>query len=195
VATDSDRFEGAWIVVGMIALMWVLEIVDLLVGHRLDAFGIQPRDLDGLAGVVVAPFLHFGFGHLVANTIPFTVLGLIIAVGGAARVLTVTAIATVASGVGVWLLAPAPSVTAGASGIVFGYAAYLIARGVVDRSLLHLAVGAIVVAVWGTGLLAGLLPQAGVSWLGHLFGAVGGVLAARVLRRDRTRALVTGDTR
>jgi membrane associated rhomboid family serine protease len=195
VAPHSDRFEGARIVVAMIALMWVLEVLDLLVGHRLDGFGIQPRDLDGLAGVVAAPFLHFGFGHLLANTIPFAVLGLVIAVGGAARVLTVTVISALASGAGVWLLAPAPSVTAGASGIVFGYAAYLIARGVVDRSPAYLAVGAVVVAVWGTGLLAGLLPQAGVSWLGHLFGAAGGVLAARLLRRDRSTAPATSGTR
>jgi len=102
------------------------------------------------------------------------------------------------SGAGVWLLAPAPSVTAGASGIVFGYAAYLIARGVVERSLPFLAIGAVVVAVWGTGLLAGVVPQAGVSWLGHLFGAAGGVLAARLLRRNRAATvdrarLETGD--
>jgi membrane associated rhomboid family serine protease len=195
VATSSDRVDGVRVVLGMIALMWVLEVVDLLVGHRLDTFGIQPRDLDGLVGVVTAPFLHFGFGHLVANTVPFTVLGLVIALGGAVRVLTVTVIAGLVSGAGVWLLAPAPSVTAGASGIVFGYAAYLIARGVVERSLPFLAIGAVVVAVWGTGLLAGVVPQAGVSWLGHLFGAAGGVLAARLLRRDRTVTVVARDAR
>ena len=196
MSTNSDRVEGVRVVLGMTALMWVLEMVDLLTGHRLDRFGIQPRDLDGLVGVVTAPFLHFGFGHLAANTIPFTVLGAVIALGGAARVLMVTAITALASGVGIWLLAPEPSLTAGASGVVFGYATYLIARGVVDRSGLHMAIGAVVVAIWGTGLLVGMLPRAGVSWLGHLSGAAGGVMAARLLRRrDRVTAMTPTPTR
>lgn len=165
----------------MAGLMWVLEVVDLLAGHRLDAYGIRARDLDGLAGIVAAPFLHFGFGHLLANTVPFVLMGLVIALGGAVRVLAVTAIVAVVSGLGVWLLAPGSAVTAGASGVVFGYAAYLVVRGVVARSLGYLAIGVAVALVWGTGLLGGLLPQAGISWQGHLFGAVGGVLAARVL--------------
>ena len=170
------------LVVGIVALMWVLEIVDLLTRHPLDPLGIQSRDLDGLTGVLLAPFLHFGFGHLIANTIPLVVLGVIIAFEGMARVLAVTVIAALSSGAGVWLLGPSSTVTAGASGIVFGYAAYLIARGLISRSMLHLAVGAVVVVVWGAGLLAGVLPQAGISWQGHLFGAAGGVLAARLLQ-------------
>lgn len=178
---DSDRGAGARFVLGMVALMWVLEVVDTVTGHPFDRFGIQPRDAGGLLGVVAAPFLHFGFAHLVANTVPLAGLGLVIALGGALRVLAVTVITALVSGAGVWLLSPGASVTAGASGVVFGYAAYLVARGVIARNALDLAVGAVVVAVLGTGLLAGLLPQAGVSWQGHLFGAAGGVLAARLL--------------
>lgn len=184
-APPNDRADGLRLVAVMIAVMWVLEIVDLLTGHPLDRLGIEPRDADGLVGVLVAPFLHFGFGHLVANTVPFAVLGGVIALGGALRVLAVTAITALVSGIGVWLIAPELSVTAGASGLVFGFAAYLVARGVVARDLLHLAVGAVVLAVFGTGLLAGLLPQTGISWQGHLFGALGGVLAARVLHARR----------
>lgn len=186
-AGDVERTAGVRAVLGMSAVMWVAEVVDTVTGHRLDAYGIEARDLDGLVGILLAPFLHFGFGHLVANTVPFVIMGLVIALGGAARVLAVTAIAGLVSGLGVWLVGPGSGVTAGASGVVFGYAAYLVARGVVARSLLYLAVGAVVAAVWGTGLLAGLLPQAGISWQGHLFGAVGGVLAARVLHRRRAR--------
>lgn len=184
-ATDAQRTAGVRAVLGLTGVMWVLEVVDLVSGNRLDAFGIEARDVDGLIGIVFAPFLHFGFGHLIANTVPFVLMGLVIALGGAARVLAVTAIAGVVSGLGVWLVGPESSITAGASGVVFGYAAYLVWRGVVARSALYLAVGAVVVAVWGTGLLSGLLPQAGISWQGHLFGAVGGVLAARLLHRRR----------
>jgi membrane associated rhomboid family serine protease len=183
---------GVRVVLGMVAVMWVVEIADLLTRHSLDGLGIQPRDVDGLTGVVIAPFLHFGFGHLIANTIPLVVLGVIIAFEGTARVLAVTVVTALTSSAGIWLFGPASSITAGASGVVFGYAAYLIARGVISRSVLHLAVGAVVVAIWGTGLLAGVLPHAGISWQGHLFGAVGGVLAARLLRkRDRGTTAIT----
>jgi len=178
---QPDRAAGVRLVLGMLAVMWLLEVVDLLLGGRLDALGIRPRDADGLVGVVAAPFLHVGFGHLAANSVPFAVMGLLIAVQGLVRVLVVTTVTALVSGAGVWLLAPARSVTIGASGLVFGYAAYLVARGVLARSPVSLAVGAVVVVVWGATLLGGLLPAAGISWQGHLAGAAGGLLAARLL--------------
>jgi len=174
----------------MVALMWGLEVVDAIAGGSLDQYGIEPRDDDGLTGVVAAPFLHAGFGHLIANTVPFVVMGLVIAFNGAVRVLAVTAIVTLVSGLGTWLVAPELTLHIGASGVVFGYATYLISRGVFNRDALELAVGLIVVLVWGTALLGGLRPEDGISWQGHLFGAIGGVVAARVLRRGRTPAPV-----
>jgi membrane associated rhomboid family serine protease len=163
----------------------VLELVDLALDHRLDQYGIEPREPDGLVGVVAAPFLHADFGHLIANTIPFVVLGIIIGLQGVARVLVVTGIVMLVSGVGTWLIGPDNSLHIGASGIVFGYATYLLARGLFNRDLVEIAIGLGVVAIWGTALLGGLVPQDGVSWQGHFFGAVGGVLAARVLARPR----------
>lgn len=182
---------GIGLVLAMAVAMWTLEIVDLATGHALDGMGIVPRTVDGLVGVVAAPFLHFGFGHLALNTVGFVVLGSLVALGGAVRVATVTAFAAVLSGLGVWLLSPSSSVTAGASGVVFGYAAYLIVRGIVSRRVGQLAIGVAVVVVFGGGLLVGLLPQAGISWQGHLFGALGGALAARLLhQRDVARRRV-----
>lgn len=176
----GDR-ERALILVGtMVAVMWATEIVDAA-GAHLDDDGIRPRDVDGLLGVLFAPFLHGGFGHLFGNTVPFLVLGAVIALGGLVRVLSVTVIVGLVSGLGVWLLAPSNSVTIGASGVVFGFATYLLARGFYSRRMLHLGVGVLVLLVWGTTLLFGLVPTPGVSWQAHLFGAVGGVLAARVL--------------
>ena len=172
-------------VAAMVALMWVLEVVDLIACHRLDAYGIEPRSTEGLPEVVSAPFLHLGFDHLISNTVPFAVMGTAIALGGAVRVLVVTAIVAAISGLGVWLIAPAGTITIGASGIVFGYATYLLLRGLFNRSALELAIGVVVGAVWGTALLGGLLPQEGISWQAHLFGAVGGLVAARVLAQGR----------
>ncbi len=161
--------------------MWASEIVDTILDHRLDKYGIEPRDADGLSGIVAAPFLHADFGHLISNTVPFAVLGFVIALGGAARVALVTVITALVSGVGTWLIAPEHTLHIGASGVVFGYATYVLARGFFNRNLGELLTGAVVAAIWGGALLAGLEPQEGISWQGHLFGAVGGVVAARLL--------------
>ena len=179
--TRDGRFDGLRIVLGMATVMWVLEVIDQLADNQLDQYGIEPRDGDGLIGVVAAPFLHGGFDHLVGNTVPFLLMGFVIAAQGAARVIAVTVIVALVSGLGTWLIAPDNTVHIGASGIVFGYASYLLTRGFFNRSALELAVGALVAVVYGTALLGGLVPEDGVSWQGHFFGAVGGVVAARGL--------------
>jgi membrane associated rhomboid family serine protease len=184
----SDRVDALKLVLVMIAVMWVAEIVDVAAGHRLDAYGIHPRDVEGLPEIVSAPFLHVGFGHLISNTVPFAIMGAAIALGGLARVAIVTIIVGFVSGLGTWLIASPNTVHLGASGIVFGYAAYLVSRGLLSKRLTELAIGAIVLAVWGFGLLQGLLPQERISWQAHLFGAVGGVLAAYALARRSDEA-------
>ena len=172
--------EGAAVVGFLVALMWVVEIVNKIDGQRLSRDGIYPRSLSGLPGILSAPFLHVGFGHLEGNTIPFIVLGLVIAVGGALRVIEVTAIVILIAGLGTWLTAGSGTDTVGASGVVFGYAGYLIARGFFTRNVGALAVGVVVALLFGGALAADLVPQGGISWQDHLFGGLGGILAARV---------------
>ncbi len=183
----SDREQGLLLVAAMAALMWLAEVVDLALGGDLDRYGIQPHDADGLPGIAAAPFLHAGFGHLIGNTIPFLVLGATIALSGLRRIAWVTLIVAVVGGLGVWLVAPAGTVHLGASGLVFGYATHLMTRGLFSRSLAHLAIGVVVLGLYGTTLLFGVVPRDGISWQGHLFGGIGGVLAAWWLDA-RTRA-------
>ena len=181
------------LLLAMIIVMWALEIVDALAaGNPLDEYGIEPRDPDGLPAIVSAPFLHVGFGHLIGNTIPFVAMGIVIALQGLRRLALVTVIVGRVSGAGVWITGPDNSIHLGASGLVFGYASYLLTRGFFNRAALEIMVGVAVVLLWGTALLGGLVPQEGVSWQAHLFGAIGGVLAARVLRRERPREQVAG---
>ena len=181
----TDRTNALLLVAAMVGLMWMLEIIDVAADHRLDNYGIHPRDVDGLAEIFAAPFLHAGFGHLVSNTVPFLAMGAAIALGGLVRVALVTLIVAVVSGAGTWLIAASNSIHLGASGVVFGYASYLVSRGIFSRRLSELAIGVVVVAIWGIGLLQGLLPQERISWQAHLFGAVGGVVAASVLAGRR----------
>jgi membrane associated rhomboid family serine protease len=186
--TDRPRLSSlapGLVAVGvMLAIMWALEVIDLLPGVSLDRWGIRPRELGGLTGVATAPFLHLGFGHLIANTIPFLVLGGVIALSGLRQFVEVTVIVAVVGGLGVWLVGAGNSVHVGASALVFGYITYLITRGAFARRITWIAGGLIVAAVYGGSLLWGLLPNGRMSWQGHLFGAVGGVVAAWVLHGD-----------
>jgi membrane associated rhomboid family serine protease len=180
--------EGIELLLAIVAVMWIVEVINTLDNNGLDSDGIYPRNVGRLWGIVTAPFLHASFGHLISNTIPFVFLGLIIALRGAARVAMVTVIVAVFAGLGTWLIAPAHSVTVGASGIVFGYATYLLTRGLFDRNALELVTGLIVGVVWGGALLSSLVPHYGISWQGHASGAVGGVVAAWLLAGDRGRS-------
>jgi membrane associated rhomboid family serine protease len=185
----EDRTNALGLVFALIVFMWALEAIDYVApGQPLDNYGVHPRDPAGLLEIFSAPFLHVGFGHLISNTVPFAVMGAAIALGGVLRVALVTLIVGVVSGLGVWLVAPANEVHLGASGLVFGYASYLVTRGILSRRLIELAVGVVVVGVWGIGLLQGLLPQERISWQAHLFGAIGGIIAAYYLAGKREPA-------
>ncbi len=123
---------GVWSL-GFVAVLWVAEIVDTLLGNRLDAEGIRPGYSDGLSGIAFAPLLHAGFGHLIANSVPLLVLGFLILLSGVARWAAVTTLVWVVAGVGTWLFGGVGTVHLGASGLVFGWLTYLIVRGFVTR--------------------------------------------------------------
>ena len=168
-----------------VALLWGLEVIDVASRHALDTFGVSPREIGELRDVVPAAFVHFGFAHLAANSVPLLLLGFLVALSGLRRLLAVVTVIILASGLGVWLTAPEHSTTAGASGVVFGLLSYLLIRGFVNRSAGDLVVGLLVGVVYGSFLWGVLPTAAGVSWQGHLFGLVGGVTAAFALRRPR----------
>ena len=179
--------RAAIVIAAFVAVLWVIEIVNAS-GADLTDDGIRPRQLSGLWGVLWAPLLHASFTHLESNTIPLLVLGFLVLLGGLARFGAVTATVWLVSGIGVWLLGCTNTVVVGASGLAFGWLAYIIVRGVFTRGLVQIALGLVILVVCG-GLLWGVLPGAsGVSWQAHLFGAVGGILAAAggagVRRRD-----------
>ncbi|MFJ3634169.1 rhomboid family intramembrane serine protease [Streptomyces sp. NPDC090112] len=183
--TRTDRAKAAaQLMVGWVALLWLLELVDQLTGNALDGYGITPRDPDHLLGVVAHPFLHFGFGHVASNTWPLLVFGFIAALSGIRRLLAVSTLITLAVGGGAWLVAPSGTLGAGASGLVFGLFGYVVVRGFVERKPLNALTGVAVAAVWGSTIFFGVLPtDSGVGWYAHLIGLVAGVVTALRLRR------------
>lgn len=168
----------------LVAIMWAAEIVDSILPLTFDRYGIQPRSDEGLLGILAAPFLHAGFGHLIANTTAFVILGLLV-VWASKSYWAVTFGVIVLGGAGVWLIAGENTVHIGASGLVYGYAAFLVAWGFFTRRTLDIVIGILVALAYG-GLITGVLPtQPGVSWQGHLFGAIAGIVMAAWLSGRR----------
>jgi len=171
-ASRDGAYTGFLVVGLLVAAMWLVEGINALDGQRLSQDGIIARHLSGLPGILSAPFLHASFSHLLDNTVPFVIFGLVIATGGVVRIVIVTVIVALVSGLGAWALSPSGSDTIGASGAF-------------TRKMLELAIGLLVAVLFGGALLLSIAPQAGISWQDHVFGAVGGVLAARALSPRR----------
>ncbi|HEY9877642.1 MAG TPA: rhomboid family intramembrane serine protease [Leptolyngbyaceae cyanobacterium] len=166
----------------LIVVLWGVHIVNMLLfAGRLQQFGIMPRSLLGLRGIFFAPLLHGSFGHLVANTLPLLTLGWLTLLRGVREFWVTTVIVMLSSGLGTWAFGSPYSIHIGASGIIFGYFGFLTLRGYFERSVGAIALSLVVALLYGS-LIWGVLPGSlGVSWESHLFGFLGGAIAARVL--------------
>ncbi|HEY9866554.1 MAG TPA: rhomboid family intramembrane serine protease [Candidatus Obscuribacterales bacterium] len=175
---------------GIVAFLWMIEIIDFFVFRGgLNRLGIHPRNIQGLQGILWAPFLHGNFRHLASNTVPLIALGWFVMLRDIKDFFIVTFITMIVSGFGVWLFGSPNTIHIGASGVVFGYLGFLLLRGFFERSFLSIVLSLVVGWLYG-GLLWGVLPlQYGISWQGHLFGFIGGVFAAQILAKShRTTA-------
>jgi len=207
--TKSDLKSIVWVLAWFVGIFWGLEIIDDLfvqpAGFRadlpefqncpllegsgsLDFCGIRPRTTSGLLlGIPMAPFLHGGFNHLAGNTLPFIVLGFLTLLRGRAIFFAATVFITIVAGVGTWLIGEETSYHIGASGLIFGYFGFLIMAGLFERSLKAILVALLVGFIYG-GIIWGVLPGTpGISWEGHLFGLIGGVVAASFLTHQKAK--------
>jgi membrane associated rhomboid family serine protease len=170
---------------GFVAIIWVLGIADLALGGALNVYGIAPRHIIGLRGILFAPFLHGGLGHLIANTIPFIVLGWFVMLQETRDFFRVSAITMLVSGLGTWVFGSPNSIHIGASGLIFGYLGFLLLRGYFERNFPSILLSLIVGFLYGSTIWGVLPTRPGISWEGHLFGFIGGVIAARLLARKK----------
>ena len=169
-----------------VVILGILELIDQLIfAGGLNRYGIRPRTLAGLRGILFAPFLHGDFEHLIANIIPLITLGWFVMLREISDFFMVTLISMLISGLGTWLIGQPGSVHIGASGLVFGYLGFLLLRGYFESSFTAMALSIVAFTLYG-GIIIGVFPhQPGISWQGHLFGFIGGVLAARLLVQPR----------
>lgn len=177
------------IIGGFIVLLWVIEIADQVIfGGGLDSFGVRPRTITGLWGILWAPFLHGGFRHLLANTGPILILGSIIMLSRPLKdFFTTSLIVIIIGGLGTWLIAPRGQVHLGASGLIFGYFGFLLLSAYFERSCRAIAIALVVLLLY-SGIIWGALPQGnGISWQTHLFGFIGGGISAYLIYHQNNR--------
>jgi membrane associated rhomboid family serine protease len=172
----------------VVPVLFLIELIDQATGHLLDRDGaIVPLHLSGLDGIVFAPFLHASFLHLYGNAVPLLLTGTFVLATGGKRFLWVTGLIALVSGLGVWFFGHQPTI--GASGVIFGYLGFLFLRGIVERSWWNIAVALLIGLLYGTQI-SGVIPgNPGISWQAHLFGLIGGLLAAVLFRRHRVKPL------
>lgn len=176
----------AIILATFVAIFWLLEILDQFVFRgSLDIFGIIPHQVVGLRGILFAPFLHGDFPHLIANTVPFLILGWLVMLQETSDFFIVTGLTMLVGGLGVWLFAAPGSIHIGASILIFGYLGFLLLRGYFQRNIPSILLSILVFLLYG-GTIWGVLPsRPGISWQGHLFGFLGGVLAAKLIATEK----------
>ncbi|MDN3351004.1 rhomboid family intramembrane serine protease [Actinomadura sp. DC4] len=194
-AVLAEAVKAFWVMVGVLAVIWIVQVVNWMDDYRLSVhYGIHSRDLADVTGIITAPFLHLSWGHIEGNSGPLFIFGFLAAFRGVKRFLSLTALIVVVSGAGAWLFSGQGTVTAGASGVVFGYFGYVIVRGFFDRHRLDIAVG-LVMALCFAYQFTVLLPHRGISWQGHLFGFAAGIAGGWLLRDRRAGKVKGGETR
>lgn len=174
------------VLISFVSLFWILEILDFFVfNHSLDQYGIQPHNIIGLRGILIAPFLHAGFGHLIANTIPFLTLGWLTMIQETSDFYIVSFSGIIIGGIGVWLFGAPNSIHIGASILIYSYLGFLLLRGYFQKNPPSIILSIVVTIIYG-GLVWGVFPsQTGVSWQGHLFGFLGGAIAAKLISNEK----------
>jgi membrane associated rhomboid family serine protease len=183
----TKEFKNQILILGaFIALFWSIQILNFFVFRgSLVYFGIIPHSVVGLRGILFAPFLHGSWGHLIANTPIFIILGWFVMLQETSDFFIVTALSMLVGGLGIWLFAPSNSIHIGASILIFGYLGFLILRGYFQRNIASIALSLMVLILYG-GAIWGVLPfNTGVSWQGHLFGFLGGVWAAKLIAQEK----------
>jgi membrane associated rhomboid family serine protease len=177
----TDSTIQARLLLGFIGILWIVWLTDEICSGALKKNGIRPQTNDGLWGILAAPLLHADFRHISVNTVPLAILGWLIMMRSTQDFLIVTAVAWAASGIGVWIFGEMKSNHIGVSGVIFGYIGFLLMRGYFERSFGAIATAIVVGLLYGQSIW-GIFPLSrGVSWQGHLFGFIGGTLAARYL--------------
>ena len=186
LAKQNSVLKEFKILIVSITIFWAIEVVDFFIFNgSLDRYGIQPHNLIGLRGIIFAPLLHGGFGHLIANTIPFLTLGWLTMIQETSDFYIASIMSALIGGIGVWLFGSPNSVHVGASILIYGYLGFLLLRGYFQKNFPSIALSVFVALAYGS-LIWGVFPSdMRISWQGHLFGFIGGAIAAKMVAKEK----------
>lgn len=181
---------GLTYAIGYVVVIWAVHLVNVIVfGGDLVYFGIHPLEPASLPFIFTSPILHVNFEHLISNTVPGAIFAFLVGYSGHRVFWEVTAFVVIVGGLGTWVLGGPGTNHVGASMLVYGWLAYLLVRGIFNRSASQIALG-VVLGLTYSGLIWGVLPiNEGVSWQAHLFGGLGGVAAGVLITSDDPPAL------
>jgi len=183
-------WHSLFIAVAVVVVLWLVKLVEYEYGFKFSDCGLLPRNLTGLRGILCSPLIHSNFEHLAANTLPLFVLTFSLFFFYRKSSYTIFLLIYFFSGVFVWLGAR-DAMHIGASGVIYGLAAFLFLSGVISHNTRLLTISLIVAFLYG-GLLWGIFPvKPEISWESHLWGAVSGFVLAFLYRNsapiDQTR--------
>jgi membrane associated rhomboid family serine protease len=182
--TDKKEsfIEAVKIVFYLIAIIWLIEIVNLLTGHAFYVWGILPRNVDGLPGIIIHPFIHGSLQHTILNSLPLLVLGSFVALEGRAAFVKTTIFIVLVGGLLLWLMGRS-SYHVGASLLIFGYFGFILSKAFYTKTISSILVAIVTIFLYG-GIVYGLVPLDNqVSWEGHLFGLIAGAISGRGLMK------------
>ena len=187
-AKQNTILKELKILVVSIAIFWAIEILDILIfNNGLDSYGIQPHSIVGLRGIAFAPFLHGGIGHLLANTVPFITLGWLTMIQETSDFYIASIMSALVGGAGVWLFGSPNSIHIGASILIYGYLGFLLLRGYFQKNFPSIVLSIFVAIAYGSFIWGVFPSEMGVSWQGHLFGFIGGAIAAKMVAKEKNR--------
>ncbi|MFC0540380.1 rhomboid family intramembrane serine protease [Kutzneria chonburiensis] len=187
-AVLAEARRAFWVMVTALAAIWGIQVVNALLGYQLSySFGVQAWNPLSLPEVFTAPFLHYGWDHIEGNSGPLFIFGFLAAFRGVRKFISVTLVIIVVSGLGAWLTSAPGTVTAGASGVVFGYFGYIMVRGLFDRHGIDIVIGLVMALSFAYQFSVIVPGTPGVSWQGHLFGFLAGILGGWVFRERRPK--------
>ena len=179
------QLEGLKWLGGFVLLLWGIEVANIILDRSLLQFGLMPRDLGQWYGIITFPLLHGGIVHLLSNSIPLLILGFL--VHQTRELLTVTLFVIFTTGILVWLFGR-EALHVGASGLVMGYWGYLLSYGYFRRSMQSIIISLLTLIFYG-GMVFSLLDfRQHISFEGHIFGFISGVLCAWVLVKTNHKA-------
>jgi membrane associated rhomboid family serine protease len=181
----AEARKALFVMVGFLALLWIVQLINVADHYRLVyEYGIRPRSVSSLPDILTAPFLHLSWTHIEGNSGPLFIFGFLAAYRGVMRFLGLTVLVIVVSGLAAWLTAPTNSIGVGASGVVFGYLGYVLVKGLFDRHVIDIIIGAVMALCFAYQFTV-LLPHAGIGWQDHIGGLAAGIVGGWIFRDRR----------